>query len=78
VEDQVASNGAVVEYGGPSGVVLGYPRQVSHGFHAVMTLISGGLWAFVWFALALRQREDRVRFDIDPWGNVWAAPITAV
>ena len=42
-----------------------------------MTVITAGLWGVVWFALALRQHDDRVRFDIDPWGNVWATPVTA-
>ena len=75
VEDQVASNGANVVYDGPSGVILGYQRPVSHVFHAVMTVVTAGLWGVVWLALALRRREDRVRFDIDAWGNVWATPV---
>ncbi len=77
VADQVASNGASIVSDGPIGVVLAYQRPVSHGFHAVMTVITAGLWGVVWFALALRQHEDRLRFDIDPWGNVWATPVTA-
>jgi len=77
VGDQVASNDAIVVYDGPSGVVLAYQHPVSHLFHAVMTVITAGLWGVVWFVVALRQREDRVRFDIDPWGNVWATPVPA-
>ena len=77
VEDQVTSNGASVVHVSPSGVVLSYPRHVSHVFHAAMTLITVGVWGIVWLALALRRREDRVRFDIDPWGNVWSTPVTA-
>ena len=53
VEDQVASNAASVVHDGPSGVILGYHRPVSHVFHAVMTLITAGLWGVVWLALAL-------------------------
>jgi|RhiMethySRZTD1v2_1073278.scaffolds.fasta_scaffold610658_3 hypothetical protein len=77
VADQVASNKARVVHDGPSGAILGYERPVSHVFHAVMTLITAGLWGVVWLALTLRRREDRVRYDIDPWGNVWATPVPA-
>jgi hypothetical protein len=77
VEDQVAANAATVIHDGPSGVVLAYRRPVSHVFHAVMTLLTGGLWAVVWLALALGRREDRVRLEADQWGNVWAQPVAA-
>jgi hypothetical protein len=76
VGDQVASNGASVVHDGPSGVILGYQRHVSHVFHAVLTVLTGGAWGLVWLALALRRHQDRVRFDIDPWGHVWATPVT--
>jgi len=77
VEDQVAANAATVVLDGPSGVVLAYRRPVSHFLHAVMTLLTGGLWAVVWLALALGAREDRVRLEADLWGNVWARPVAA-
>ena len=75
VEDQVTTNGASVVFDGPGGVVLSYRRHVSHVFHALMTVITGGLWGLVWLARAIGRREDRVRLDIDPWGNVWATPV---
>jgi len=75
VEDQVATNSATVVFDGPNGVVLAYRRPVSHVFHAVMTIITGGLWVVVWLALALGRREDRVRLEADGWGNVWARPV---
>lgn len=77
VEDQVAANAAVVIFDGPSGVVLAYRRPVSHFFHGVMTLLTGGLWAVVWLAFALGRREDRVRLEADQWGNVWGRPVAA-
>ena len=77
VEDQVAAHAATVVHDGPSGVVLAYRRPVSHFFHAVMTLLTGGLWAVVWLALALGKREDRVRLEADQWGNVWPRPVAA-
>jgi hypothetical protein len=72
VEDQVTTNGATVVLDGPTGVVLAYRRPVSHGFHAVATILTGGLWAVVWLADGLGRREERVRLEIDDWGNVWA------
>ena len=56
-------------------MVLAYRRPVAHLAHALMTLITGGLWALVWILAATRNREDRVRFEADTWGNVWAVPV---
>lgn len=75
VEDQVVANGATVVLDGPHGVVLAYPRAVSHVFHAVMTLVTAGLWIVVWLALALGRGQRRVRLEADDWGNVWARPV---
>lgn len=77
VEDQVATKAASVVFDGPSGVVLGYKRPISHIFHAVMTLLTGGLWALVWLALVLGRSEDRIQLEIDRWGNVWARQVAA-
>jgi hypothetical protein len=55
----------------PRFAILSYPRRVSHGAHAVLTLVTGGVWGIVWIAMALARREDRVRLDIDSWGHVW-------
>jgi hypothetical protein len=33
---------------------------VSHVFHAVATLLTGGLWAIVWIAVAVNRKYDRV------------------
>lgn len=77
VEDQVSTNGATVILDGPSGVVLAYRPRVAHLFHALMTLVTGGLWGVVWLAVALGRREDRVRFEVDHWGNVWARSVAS-
>jgi hypothetical protein len=77
VEDQVAVNGATVVHQGPSGVVLGYRRREAHLLHGVMTVLTAGLWGVVWIAIVLSRREDRVRLEIDPWGNVWARVVTS-
>ena len=75
VENQVTTNSATLVHQGPSGVVLGYRRRVSHLFHALLTLLSAGLWALVWLAMAAGRREDRVLLEVDDWGNVWAQSV---
>jgi len=58
------------------GVTLGYTRPVRHFAHALMTVATAGVWAVVWIVCAVRPREDRIRLEVDPWGNIWpvAAP----
>jgi len=75
VEDQVTTNSATVVFDGPNGIVLAYPRRIAHLFHAVMTIVTAGVWAVVWLAIALGRREDRVLLEADSWGNVWARPV---
>lgn len=76
VEDQVLTNGAAVVFQGRHGVVLRYRRRVSHGMHAFFTLVTGGLWAIVWFFAATSHSEDRLLLEADDWGNVWAIRAT--
>ncbi len=71
VEEEVATNAGTVVLEGPNGVVVSYRRPVSHFLHAVLTVFTGGLWGVVWIAIALGRRDDRVRLEVDHWGNVW-------
>ena len=70
VEDQVVTRAATVVHVGPTGTVLGYRRGPSHAGHALMTLVTGGLWIPIWLVAASRPREDRVLLEADRWGNV--------
>ena len=74
MELNIADRGASFVHQGPSGVVLGYRRHVSHVLHAVLTLPTV-VWALVWLAMALGQHEDRLRLEVDRWGHVWATPV---
>jgi hypothetical protein len=38
-------------------------------------VLTGGLWGFVWLAVALDRKDRRVRYEVDPWGNIW--PVTS-
>jgi hypothetical protein len=64
-------DGADVVHQGPDGVVLSRRRKVSHVLHGVLTLMSGGVWGFVWVAMCVARKEDRVRLQVDPWGAIW-------
>lgn len=76
VADQVTSYGATIVHTTPTYVVLGYRRRVSHVMHAVLTVLTGGLWAIVWIAATLGGRDDRVRYEVDRWGNVWGQEVS--
>ena len=75
VEDQVVTRAATVVHVGPTGTVLGYRRRTSHAGHALMTLMTGGLWTPVWLIAANRPHEVRVRLEADRWGNVWGTHV---
>jgi hypothetical protein len=77
VENQVTTNGASVVLDNANGVVLSYRRHVSHLAHGLMTLLTGGLWLIVWISVATSKRDERIRLEPDPWGNVWAVPLGA-
>jgi|SRR6478609_1528133 len=71
-EQEVLDNGAALVHQGPTGQVLAYRRPVSHLFHAIGTVVTFGLWAFVWLLCVLDRTEDRVLLRIDQTGHVWA------
>jgi hypothetical protein len=66
---------ATVLHRSERGVTLGYPHPVNHVGHAVLTVLTGGLWGIVWIVCSVSRREDRVRLEVDPWGNIW--PVAA-
>lgn len=49
-------------------VVEGKP--VNHVLHLILTLVTCGLWGFVWLVLALMGGEKRYVLSIDAYGNV--------
>ncbi|MFS3127968.1 hypothetical protein ACLM5J_06150 [Nocardioides sp. Bht2] len=71
IQDQILNNKATLLVQNSRGAVLGFRKPVSHFLHAVMTVVTAGLWAVIWAYSALTQREDRVMLDVDLWGNVW-------
>jgi hypothetical protein len=37
-------------------VVVQRERHIAHGLHLVLTLLTGGLWGFVWLAIVIFKR----------------------
>jgi hypothetical protein len=70
VEDQV-SQGAEVRMSAPHQVMLSRRRPVSHGLHAVLTLLTGGVWAPVWLIMAVARKDEIAAYEVDRWGHVW-------
>jgi hypothetical protein len=66
--------GATVVHRSDRGVTVARPRRVTHLGHFILTLVTAGLWGFVWLAVILNRREDRIRYEVDAWGNIW--PVT--
>ena len=66
--------GATVVNRSDRGVTVARQRRVTHLGHFILTLLTGGLWGIVWLAVVLNRREDRVRYEVDAWGNIW--PVT--
>ncbi|MBB3044393.1 hypothetical protein [Nocardioides soli] len=72
VEQEILHNGATLVHHGPTGPVLAYRRPVNHLLHAIATVVTFGIWAFVWLLAVLDRREDRILLRIDEGGHVWA------
>jgi hypothetical protein len=45
-------------------------RGVRHPLHFVLTLLTFGMWAFVWIALTVRSRSERGVVYVNAYGNV--------
>jgi hypothetical protein len=74
VDLEVQAGGRIVQRG-PDGVTLAYRRTVTHLGHLALTVMTAGLWGFVWLAVVLSRHENQIRYEVDRWGNIW--PVSA-
>lgn len=64
------ASGATVEYATDTTAVLLHGRRPNHLLHALLTLITFGIWLIVWLALALIAKPARVLLTVDHCGNL--------
>ncbi len=69
IRDRVG-RGATVELQQEFAAVLRYPRRVNHVAHAILSLLSCGLWLFVWLLIAISSKDIRTTLSVDEYGRV--------
>lgn len=60
-----------VEWHSDEGAVLMRGKRPNHVLHAVLTLVTGGIWAIAWIAIAIEARERRMLVGLDDAGKVY-------
>lgn len=68
IANQIAS-GARVESQSDYQAVLVRGHRLNNTLHLILTIVTFGLWGFVWLALALFGGEKREMASVDEWGN---------
>ncbi len=64
-----AARGWRVESQTNASALLVKGKQVHNGAHAVMTLLTGGLWLAVWLPSMLINRRRCLAITVDAYGN---------
>jgi hypothetical protein len=62
-----------VESRSPTQAVLVRGRESSGGVHVIhflLTLLTFGLWVFVWILYAMSRHVERYTFTVDPYGQI--------
>ena len=68
IHTQVAQ-GARVESQGDYQAILVNGHRTNHMLHLVLTILTLGLWIFVWLGIAAFGGEKRMSASVDEWGN---------
>jgi hypothetical protein len=61
--------GARVESQGDYQAILVKGHRPNHMLHLVLTLVTLGLWLFVWLGVIAFGGEKRMSASVDEWGN---------
>ena len=69
LQSEVAG-GARIESQSDYQAVLVKGHRVNHVLHLILTLVTLGIWAIVWLALAIVGGEKRRMASVDEYGNV--------
>ena len=73
LDDEVADwvrDGWRVESRSRFQVVLVTGKPVNHLLHAILAVLTGGLWLIGWLIVGLTGGEDRELVSVDPHGNI--------
>jgi hypothetical protein len=54
----------------PDRAILSKPASVNHVAHAILSLLTCGLWLIVWLLLALNSEPERRMLYVDQFGEV--------
>lgn len=73
VASECARGGWRVESQTEVNAILAKGQRTSHGLHLFLTLITLGLWLFVWIPMLIVNREQRLILNVDMYGNVTRA-----
>ncbi|MFK4223432.1 hypothetical protein [Streptomyces sp. NPDC019890] len=71
VNQRIAS-GWRVESRSETQAILVRGEPLNHVLHAILSLVTCFLWAFVWVALSVTNRVERVALTVDAHGHVVA------
>lgn len=71
IQNEVVKGGRV-ETQGDYNAVIRYDKSVNHVLHLILTLITLGVWSFVWLALVIIAAVARktITLTVDEFGHV--------
>ena len=54
-------------------VILSYGGKANHVLHFILSLLTFGLWLFVWLLIALGNKPKRYTYTVDKFGSVFSS-----
>jgi hypothetical protein len=72
VSNKVASEGWRVESQSDYQAVLAKGKPTNHVLHLIITLLTFGLWLFVWPLVWVLNRRQTLILTVDEYGNILA------
>jgi hypothetical protein len=67
---RAVAKGAHVEWQSGSRAVVVFGGNINHLVHAVIALLTAGLWLIGWIIIMVRNRERRVVLEVDRFGEL--------
>jgi hypothetical protein len=68
IADQIRQHGSRIESHTDYQAVLIEGSKPSHILHLILTLVTAGLWAFIWLVIALFGGDPRRLLETDEYG----------